>query len=387
MASIEKAVLAKMMAPLRERYLKNLSSSCDDLTGMLGRLRDGHMSPALVENLTLLAHSLAGSGGTYGFPEVSKRALALEDSLNPEVVDRDEVINKLQELTEACGRLLNRPLKVSLQEFANLQPEQPPPTATILVVDDNPDIRQLFATLLGSSAKIVSARSASEAFAVMAKSRPDLMLLDDMMPGTSGTAMLKELRFNPAFRDIPVIMVTANRNAEAISRMLGSNVLDLIIKPFQPQQAAERIKEHLNRLRTSVLIVDDDSNTRALLLSVFAAAGVHARVAENGAEALALMQQAPPDGVLLDYMMPGMNGAAVLEAMKEDPALADIPVIFLTAKNDVDNVLRVLKLGAVDYIVKPVSPEEVLKRCLHLPKRAKARAGMAANLPPILPSS
>jgi CheY-like chemotaxis protein len=362
-----KSSFAKQMAPLRERYLHDLSSRCDELKSHLGRLQASGLTPPVSEPLALLAHSLAGSGATYGFPDLSKKARLVENSLSPELVDLHQVIVNLVELIASCESLLKRPHKVSLHDLVAAQPMASKELATVLVVDDNPEIRRLFATLLADFATVLGARTASEAMAVMAKSRPDLVLLDDEMPGgISGTAMLEELRFNPAFRSLPVIMVTANNDAGRINRIMKSGVIDYIVKPFQPRHAMERIKSHLQRLRTSVLVVDDDIAIRLLLGTAFDDAGMHSRLAENGSEALAMMKDIAPDLVLLDYLMPGMSGVDVLQVMNEDPALAHIPVVFLTGKNDVTDVTRALKLGAVDYIVKPCSPQKVVRRCLQI---------------------
>lgn len=366
MPSVGNVSIAKIMAPLRERYLESLSPICDDLKNMLHGLQEARMSPALVDHLARLAHNIAGSGGSYGFPDISWKARALEECLRGQSVDRDEIIALLRELITTCEKILNRPVKVSLQQFVAARPEAQA-LATVLVVDSNQEIRRMFGSLLADSATVVSARTAAEAFTIIEKARPDLILLDDQMPDSlSGLTMLEELRLKPDYRHIPVIMVTANNDVTKVQRIANSNVRDYLVKPIQPQQAAERVKAHLRRLRTSVLVVDDDNAIRALLYNVFIAAGFQTRMAENGFEALDQMRDSAPDIVLLDYQMPGMDGPAVLEAMKGDETLADALVVFLTGKRDVEDVTRALKLGAIDYIVKPCAPQNVLKRCLQV---------------------
>jgi diguanylate cyclase (GGDEF)-like protein len=111
----------------------------------------------------------------------------------------------------------------------------------------------------------------------------------------------------------------------------------------------------------SVLVVDDDAN---VLASVHALLSGHCvlRAARNGADALRLARSERPDLVLLDIEMPGLSGLAVCRAMKEDPLLADVPVIFLTLNNDEATEVEGLAAGAVDFIAKPPRGPVVLAR-------------------------
>ena len=114
--------------------------------------------------------------------------------------------------------------------------------------------------------------------------------------------------------------------------------------------------------RQTILVVDDTPDNIALL-SALLKDRYKVRAANNGERALAIAAGQPrPDLILLDIMMPGMNGYEVCERLKIDPHTADIPVIFLTAKVQVEDEEFGLRLGAVDYITKPISPPIVLAR-------------------------
>jgi response regulator RpfG family c-di-GMP phosphodiesterase len=114
-------------------------------------------------------------------------------------------------------------------------------------------------------------------------------------------------------------------------------------------------------LAAKILIVDDEPlNVRVLEMTLQDHYAVS--VAYNGHVALSLAQAEKPDLVLLDVMMPGMNGFEVCETMKADPELTDIPVIFVTALEKSLDESRGLSLGAIDYITKPISPDLVLLR-------------------------
>jgi putative two-component system response regulator len=114
--------------------------------------------------------------------------------------------------------------------------------------------------------------------------------------------------------------------------------------------------------RQTVLIVDDTPENLALISSLLGDL-YKIKIATSGKKALQIAySQDPPDLILLDIMMPEMDGYEVCRQLKIDSQTAEIPVIFLTAKSDVDDEMKGFELGAVDYITKPVSPPIVLTR-------------------------
>lgn len=106
--------------------------------------------------------------------------------------------------------------------------------------------------------------------------------------------------------------------------------------------------------KSRVLVVDDDANNRQLVEVMLAAEGYEIIMAANGAEALALAAQQLPDLILLDVMMPGMDGYQVSARIKADPRTRHIPVIMLTALSDQNSTLHGLNSGADDYLTKPI---------------------------------
>jgi len=114
--------------------------------------------------------------------------------------------------------------------------------------------------------------------------------------------------------------------------------------------------------RPAVLIVDDNEINRRLLRAMLRGEPCRLMVAGDGAEALALVRQAPPDLILLDIMMPGMDGYQVCTELARDPRTAHVPVVFLSALSEVADKIKGLELGAVDYITKPFDAGEVRAR-------------------------
>jgi two-component system, OmpR family, response regulator MprA len=119
-----------------------------------------------------------------------------------------------------------------------------------------------------------------------------------------------------------------------------------------------------------VLVVDDHDDARELLKEVLEMHGFEVETASNGASALETVRRAPFDVVLLDIMMPRMDGLRVCQAMKSYPATAAVPVIFLTASSDPGLSAQALKVGACDLLRRPVEAAEIVRRVraqLHRP--------------------
>ena len=124
----------------------------------------------------------------------------------------------------------------------------------------------------------------------------------------------------------------------------------------------------------SILIVDDTPNNIRLLFDVLDRAGFDISVVKSGEKALEKLNNIQPDLILLDVMMPGMDGFETCRRIKANPENADIPIIFMTALSETENKVSGLQLGAVDYITKPIQVEEVLARVnIHLRLRNTQR--------------
>jgi phosphate regulon transcriptional regulator PhoB len=130
-------------------------------------------------------------------------------------------------------------------------------------------------------------------------------------------------------------------------------------------------------MSSRVLIVEDEPDIRELVVHHLKREGYQVSAAASGEEALRQVQAAPPDLVLLDLMMPAMDGLEVCRRLRQDPATASLPIVMLTAKGDeIDRVLG-LEIGADDYVVKPFSPKELLARVRAVLRRSRPSPGAA----------
>lgn len=128
-----------------------------------------------------------------------------------------------------------------------------------------------------------------------------------------------------------------------------------------------------------VLVVDDSPDTLRLLTDAIEATGATVLVALDGDQGLAIAAEITPDIVLMDAVMPGIDGFETTRRLKADPALRHVPVIFMTGLDDTEHVVRGLEAGGVDYVVKPIVPDELLARIrVHLANARSAQSARAA---------
>ncbi len=145
------------------------------------------------------------------------------------------------------------------------------------------------------------------------------------------------------------------------------------VRPRDPSLAG--VPKPLPLLRTSILVVDDDDCVRQLLKLHLVHAGYHVRAASDAISAGYMVLESPPDLILCDVTMPHLNGFDFVEALKGDKSIPDIPVIFLTSRDDGE--YRARCLGAADYLVKPVLSDQLLSAIA----RQVRRAALAAAAP------
>ncbi|QIB32726.1 response regulator transcription factor [Ancylobacter pratisalsi] len=136
---------------------------------------------------------------------------------------------------------------------------------------------------------------------------------------------------------------------------------------------------HSVERRDIILVVDDSPETLSLLTDALEAAGATVLVAVEGANALALVERITPDVILLDAVMPGMDGFETCRRLKRNKSVAHVPVIFMTGLSETEQIVKGLEAGGVDYVTKPISPDELIARIrVHLANARQTHSARAA---------
>ncbi len=201
----------------------------------------------------------------------------------------------------------------------------------VLVVDDERDSRDLMAHYLQElGCEVVQADNGEDGIEAARTHTPDLITLDLMMPGMTGWEVLKQLKADPDLRPIPVVVVSIVAG-EGRGRLLGA--VDLITKPFEREDLLRVLWRNLVRKRGGrVLVVDDEREMRDTLSRYLTGLGLEVVTAQDGEEGLESVRTEAPDAVLLDLVMPVMDGMTFLRRLRSNPVHAGLPVLVVTDK-------------------------------------------------------
>jgi CheY-like chemotaxis protein len=206
---------------------------------------------------------------------------------------------------------------------------------TVLVIDDDPEVRQLLARMLGKEGfRVIEATGGEEGIALARAERPDVITLDVLMPGLDGWGVLAALKNDPELASIPVVMLTI-MDERNLGFSLGAT--EYLTKPIERAQLSAVLARYRRTPGAGVLVVEDDAATRTVLRRALEKEGWTVTEAENGRVGLERVAASPPALILLDLMMPEMDGFEFLDGLRSGrTAGAPPPVVVITAKELTD---------------------------------------------------
>lgn len=236
--------------------------------------------------------------------------------------------------------------------------------ATVLVIDDDDTVHDLLTRILAREGfNVMSAYSGEEGIMIARDQQPSIIVLDIMMPRLDGWAVLSKLKEDDAVKHIPVVMLSMIDN-ESLGFALGAN--DYLTKPVDRDKFVAVLRQyHLRNPQNTInhiLIVEDDLATQDLFRRTAEKEGWQAHTAENGVVGLNRLAQQKPDLILLDLMMPEMDGFQFVREMRQNELWQDIPIIVVTAKTLEESERQQLQ-GHVKQIVAKgeYTPKQLLK--------------------------
>lgn len=209
----------------------------------------------------------------------------------------------------------------------------------VLVIEDDPrDQRELIDALSGAGYEVEVCSTGAQAVERCRARRFDAITLDMLLPDMSGVQVLRQLRSQGLNRTVPVIVITVVAEPGAVA---GFAVHDLLPKPLQKPsllEALARAELHPNTSDT-VLVIDDDHSSRSLMTAMLEQSGYQATTASDGEQGLALAREVVPSAIVLDLLMPGMDGFEFLDRLRADPVAQRVPVFIWTVM-DLDSAAR-----------------------------------------------
>jgi CheY-like chemotaxis protein len=277
--------------------------------------------------------------------------------------------------TEGVDAALTR-----IKEYAS------PRRKRLLVVEDNEAEQMSIRELLGyDDIEIVSTGTGEEALAILRDRQCDCVVLDLRLPDMSGFDVLERIREDAALAEVPVVVFTGRELSAEEDAQLHTMARSIVVKGVEsPERLLDETSLFLHRIVTElpqekqrmldrltssdedlvgrkVLLVDDDARNIFALSSVLERRGMHVLTATTGREAIALLESTSDVAiVLMDIMMPEMDGYQTMEVIRKKAEFRRLPIVALTAKAMKGDREKCLEAGASDYLAKPVNTEQLL---------------------------
>ncbi len=301
-------------------------------------------------------------------PEMDGWEVLQKLKLNPKTSDIPVIVISVSNERDTGYALgasgyINKPVdkQVLISEIRKLN-EEP---ETVMIVDDNElELKHMAEIIEAENIETILAHDGEESIKLIAKKNPDILVLDLLMPGMDGFQVLEQIRKNPETQNLPVIVVTAKDITEDDKMQLSGKVSTLITKSSTtPQDLYKEINRILKKLNKSgnirisdnenprILIVEDNEDAIIQIKSILEKEEYTVDVANGGQEALDYIQHTVPDGIILDLMMPDIDGFEVLEKLRSTELTNNIPVIILTAKDLTHDDLSKLSNNNIQQLI------------------------------------
>ncbi|GAA0358245.1 hypothetical protein GCM10009092_23060 [Bowmanella denitrificans] len=251
---------------------------------------------------------------------------------------------------------------------------------TALVVEPVESMRATVAKMVSEMgfANVIGASNGEHALSLLRSEDVDLVLSELLMPKMNGIQLLQHVRNGKRNFSVPFVMISANIEQSQVVQAIKQGVSEYVVKPFSakilharieralvnPVKRTSAVAEKVDKLNDALveaeplrILVVDDVVDNIQLISDILRKEYKVRAATSGETALKICSSDPlPDLILLDVMMPDMDGFEVCRRLKLNPFTQHIAIIFLTALDQTDDMLKGFELGAVDYITKPINP-------------------------------
>ncbi|HEY4517571.1 MAG TPA: response regulator [Candidatus Paceibacterota bacterium] len=257
----------------------------------------------------------------------------------------------------------------------------------ILIIEDEVTLLELMRShLLHAGYEVQAAEDGEKGLELIYSWKPDLVLLDFLLPAKNGIEVLKSLK--KAKNKTPVLVVSNSGNQLEVGEILKLGARDYLVKAnFSPDEVLAKVEEILgippsspkekkvkeaeetlmpdgeNIKKPDIVLIEDDRFLQELLKKKLAAEKWTVKTAYDGEEGLRLIRTLHPRLVLLDLLLPGMDGFELLSIVKQEPLVKDIPVLVLSNLGQREEINRAMELGAMDFLIKAnFAPDEILKK-------------------------
>ena len=378
------------LAALSTRFAAQLGGTLKELNDKVATRHSEDVTPALLNDLHARLHKLAGSGGTFGFPELSSQARVLEVSakgwlvhaMSPSPAEWAAWKTALQALHET----ITTPAAPGFSVEKTTTPSPTPGKATrIVLIEDDLDYgAELRLGLSQFGYEVAHYPGFALAGPAIAANPPDVLVVDIMLTGQTpadGTQAVTAL-FAQMGRRLPSIFLTSRTDFAARLAVASAGGDAFLLKPVDAPSMANRIEmlmEDREKTPYRILIVDDDDVLPEHYRLALSSVGMLAEHALNPEQMWEALERLRPDLILMDLYMPDCSGADLARAIRYDPAWESVPIVYLSGEDELEAQLKAMDSGADDFLTKPISIPRLIGLVRARAKRARKLAELMSQ--------
>ncbi len=371
--------VAAKLAELQAAFQQQLPETVAAIEAMLQPVLSGTASNDDLHDLHRMAHNLAGSGGTFGAPQVGSIARELEHELKVLISEPDSLDAVRDKVEEHFARLKQSIVEFSPSNIPYIQPleQEEKRVGNLVYLAEDDELLAADVTInLESSGYIVRHfTKLSEFEKAMEKEVPVAIVMDIIFKDGdfAGADIIKKLRANIASFP-PVVFISVRDDIEARLAAASSGARRYFCKPFDMRKFIDTLDGLTSRLQNNpfrILLIDDDKILLEFYSTVLRDAGMEVSATNNPLEGLKKLKEFKPDVVVLDVYMPDCSGPELAQVIRQDDTWAMMPIMFLSTESDLTLQLESMNLGGDDFLVKPVAPHHLVGAVTARAKRAR----------------
>ena len=369
----------RQMAALHRAYLMQLPARIEQIKDLWIALCQGVQVEHTLAALYQQVHQLNGSAPTFGLAQMAGTVGHLEailkryldDALPPSEAERQAVNRDLFLLNQLVAEAGRQGPAVAEEAL----PAAPVVPARLLLAEDEPLLRRKLAlSLRVAGYEVDEAENGLMALIQAERSVPDLVLVDYVMPEFDGVETMRRLRSHMRLKHVPALLLSTPSQLPAARRALGGAIDGFLAKPVDAPDVIAQVEAILGTQgdgagplpdgpaphRQRILIIDDCAHFRSAVALILQQAGFVVEEATNGLEGIEQARKRRPHLILMDASMPVMDGFEATAHLRNDDALATVPILMLTTNVRMRDLPRALHLGVDAYIAKPNAVEQVV---------------------------
>ncbi|NQU56191.1 MAG: diguanylate cyclase [Rhodospirillales bacterium] len=369
----ESDTIQDKLALLRLSYRDQLPAKMTEITDVVcpDASSDAAEIRHYLETLEGMAHKLAGSGATFGFPDISVAARFLEHGCEAALNLKDSSVQVVTAATAPLVESLQKAVEDILAEAGAPTPdvETVVPAVIIekillIVSDDTEEVGRLSAELENSGFAVHHTVPSVDLQSTVNELKPSAIVVEALIDGEefSGLSVINTLRQRETFEG-PLVVISDRGDIQVRLNAARANADAYMIKPIITSELVDVLDQHLSSEDEEdfrILIVDDDVSTAKYTEVILQGAGMVAEILTNPMQLLEKLDEFGPELILMDLYMPECSGQELAIVVRQQESFSTLPIVFLSGESDIDKQLVAMRSGGDDFLTKPIKPQHLI---------------------------